>query len=58
MLAKLFSGTDVLTVQSGWRATAGVEVVWYGERNEEGAVYYWHRDTRASTFDLPPLPPE
>ena len=41
-----------------WRAPAGVEVVWYGERNEEGAVYYWHRDTRASTFDLPPLPPE
>ena len=41
-----------------WRAPAGVEVVWYGERNEEGAVYYWYRDTRASTFDLPPLPPE
>ena len=41
-----------------WRAPAGVEVVWFGERNEQGAVCYWHRDTRASTFDLPPLPPE
>ena len=41
-----------------WRAPAGVEVVWFDERNEEGAVFCWHRDTRASTFDLPPLPPE
>ena len=41
-----------------WRAPAGVEVVWFGEKDEEGAVYYWHRDTRISTFDLPPLPPE
>ena len=40
-----------------WQAPAGVEVVWYGERNEEGGVQYWHRDTRVSTFDLPPLPP-
>ena len=39
-----------------WQAPAGVEVVWYGERDEEGEVYYWHRDTRVSTFDLPPLP--
>ena len=38
-----------------WRA--GVEVVWYGEKDEVGSVWYWHRDTRVSTFDLPPLPP-
>ena len=41
-----------------WRAPAGVEVVWFGVKNEEGAVYYWHRDTRVSTYELPPLPPE
>ena len=35
----------------------GVKVVWVGERNEEGGVWYWHRDTRVSTFILPPLPP-
>ena len=40
-----------------WQAPAGVEVVWYGERDEEGGIWYWHRDTRVSTFDLPPLPP-
>ena len=38
-----------------WQAPAGVEVVWYGERDEEGEVYFWHRDTRVSTFDLPLL---
>ena len=41
-----------------WRAPAGVEVVWYGEKDEEGRGWYWHRDTRVSTFELPPLPPE
>ena len=40
-----------------WRAPAGVEVVWYGEKDEKGGVWYWHRDTRGSVFDLPPLPP-
>ena len=40
-----------------WRALAGVDVVWYGEKDEEGGVWYWHRDTRVSTFELPPLPP-
>ena len=39
------------------KARHGVEVVWIGERNEEGGVWYWHRDTRVSTFVLPPLPP-
>ena len=40
-----------------WRAPAGVEVVWYGEKDEVGGVWYWHRGTRVSTFDLPPLLP-
>ena len=40
-----------------WQAPAGVEVVWIGERNEEGGVWYWHRDTRVRTKILPPLPP-
>ena len=40
-----------------WQAPAGVEVVWYGERDEEGRIWYWHRDTCVSTFVLPPLPP-
>ena len=40
-----------------WLAPDGVEVVWYGEKDEEGRVWYWHRDTRVSTFLLPPLPP-
>ena len=40
-----------------WRAPAGVDVVWYGEKDEKGGVWYWHRDTRVSTFFLPPLPP-
>ena len=39
------------------QAPAGVEVVWYGEKDEVGRVWYWHRDTRVSTFDLPPLHP-
>ena len=33
-----------------WKAPAGVEVVWVGEMTEEGEVWYWHRDTRVSTF--------
>ena len=40
-----------------WRAPAGVDVVWYGEKDEKGGVYFWHRDTRVSTFILPSLPP-
>ena len=45
------------TRASSWKPPLGVKVVWIGERNEEGVVCYWHRDTRVSTFDLPPLPP-
>ena len=40
-----------------WQAPAGLEVVWYGERDEEGGIWYWHRDTRVSAFDFLPLPP-
>ena len=40
-----------------WRAPEGVDVVWYGEKDEEGRGWYWHRDTRVSTFEPPPLPP-
>ena len=38
-----------------WQAPAGVEVVWYGTRDEKGVLFFWHRDTRVSTYD--PLPP-
>ena len=31
-----------------WQAPSGVEVVWYSERDEEGGIWYWHRDTRVS----------
>ena len=40
-----------------WQPPPGVKVVWVGERTEEGEVWYWHRGTRVSTYDLPPLPP-
>ena len=38
------------------RTRATVWKAWIGERTEEG-VFCWHRDTRVSTYDLPPLPP-
>ena len=45
------------TRASAWKPPPGAKVVWIGERKEEGVVWYWHRDTRVSRFDLPPLPP-
>ena len=56
------AGKSLLLEQTHFRATVwkpppGVKLVWIGERNEEGLVWYWHRDTRLSTYDLPPLPP-
>ena len=33
------------TESTVWQAPAGVEVVWYGERDEEGGIWYWHRDS-------------
>ena len=44
MLARLTSGTDVLTVQSG-RLQLVSRSVWYGERRR-GVRYHWHRDKR------------
>ena len=41
-----------------WQPPVGIEVVWMGKQEEGGGVWYWHRRTRVSTFDLPPLPPE
>ena len=40
-----------------WQPPPGVKVVWNATRNEEGARYFWHTETRVSTFVLPPLPP-
>ena len=45
------------TRKSVWKPLPGVKVVWVGELTEEGRVRYWHRDTRVSALDLPPLPP-
>ena len=41
-----------------WQPPAGLQVVWVGEKDEDGDVWYWHRRTRASGYSLPPLPPE
>ena len=45
------------TFSTVWKPPPGVKVVLVGERNEEGGVWYWHRDARVSTYDLPLLPP-
>ena len=41
-----------------WQPPPAVKVVWNASKNEEGARYFWHTETRVSSFDLPPLPPE
>ena len=41
-----------------WKPPPGIRVVWVGEKGSGGEVWYWHKGTRASTYDLPPLPPE
>ena len=56
-LRPLVSGSHLFAVLWFDSGPPGVKVVWVGERNEEGGVWYWHRDTRVSTIDLPPLPP-
>ena len=53
-LARRTSGTDVPTVQSG-ELLLVLRSCGTGAKDEEGGVWYWHRDTRVSTFDLPPL---
>ena len=45
------------TFSTVWKPPPGVKVVWNSARNEEGDRYFWHSETRVSTFDLPPLPP-
>ena len=45
------------TNSTAWKPPPGVKVVWVGEKDEVGGVWYWHWDTRASTYELPPLPP-
>ena len=40
-----------------WNSPEGIQVVWIGETSADGGIWYWHRDTRASTWVLPPLPP-
>ena len=42
---------------SSWLPPVGIKVVWVGTQDEEGVFYYWHRLTRVSAYDLPPLPP-
>ena len=43
---------------SSWLPPEGIMVYWVGTRDEEGDLCFWHRDTRASSYTLPPLPPE
>ena len=40
------------TNQTVWQPPAGVEVVWVGTW-EERVLYYWHKVTRASMYELP-----
>ena len=40
-----------------WTPPEGVKVVWIGEQPATGEVWYWHKETRVSTYDLSPLPP-
>ena len=43
--------------KTAWNPPEGLEVVWVGVRDGEGEVYYWHKVSRASTYNLPPFPP-
>ena len=43
------------TWKSVWKPLPGVKVVWVGTRDEEGVFYHWHKVTRVSRYDLPPL---
>ena len=46
------------TFTTSWKPPLDTKVVWVGETTKEGGVWYWHKVTRASTYTLPPLPPE
>ena len=41
-----------------WKPPPGIRVVWVGETGSGGEAWYGHKETRASTYDLPVLPPE
>ena len=43
--------------ETAWNPPEGIKVVWVGEQPASGGVWYWHKETRASTYVLPPLPP-
>ena len=43
--------------KTAWNPLEGLKVVWCGQRDAEGEVYYWHTVSRVSTYNLPPLPP-
>ena len=46
------------TRETKWKPPPDIRVVWVGEMTEWGGIWYWHKETRASTYDLPPLPLE
>ena len=46
------------TRETKWKPPPGIRVVWVGEKGSGEEVWYWHKGSRASTYDLPPLPPE
>ena len=43
---------------SVWKTPPGVRVVWVGAGDEICGFWFWHRLTRATSYTLPPLPPE
>ena len=45
------------TRETKWKPPPGIRVVWVGVTTEGGGIWYWHKGTRASTYELPPLPP-
>ena len=40
-----------------WKPPPGIRVVWVGTEGSRGGLFYWHKDTCASSKTLPPLPP-
>ena len=46
------------TRETKWKPPPGIRVVWVGEKGSGEEVWYWHKGTRASTYELPLLPPE
>ena len=46
------------TSTTRWKPPPGMRVVWVGTEGSRGGLCYWHKDTRASSYTLSPLPPE